>query len=83
MKKAIMKTVINLSHLVGHKIIRTKETAKNKDFSYTKYPLILKGFTEKGEMIVQYEEGTLNEIILGSEEFELPLYFTDRNWKIL
>lgn len=74
MNKATRKTVNHLRRLVGHKVIRTKQTVGIRDFSYTDKPLILKGFTNKGEMIIQYAGYT--------KERTLPLYFTDRNWKL-
>ncbi len=82
MNKATKRTVNYLRKYVGHVIIRTKETTVIADFSYTDSPIILKGFTEEGELIIQYAEGTLERRSLGSEERILPLRFTDRNWKL-
>lgn len=79
MKKAIKKNVNYLRRLIGHKIIRTKETAIYGDFSYTSDPVILKGFTEKGEMIIQLPK---ESIFFKLGECKLPIEFTDRNWKL-
>ncbi len=82
MNKAIRKNVNHLRRLVGHKVIRTKPTAVGRDFSYTSDPLILKGFTKKGEMIVEFAEGTLERRLFSPRERTLPLHFTDCNWKL-
>ena len=82
MNKAIRKNVNHLRRLVGHKVIRTKPTAVGRDFSYTSDPLILNGFTKKGEMIVEFAEGTLERRLFSPRERTLPLHFTDCNWKL-
>ena len=82
MNKTIKKTVNSLKRFIAHTIIRTRETEIVGDFSYTDIPLILRGFSAKGEMIVQYANQTFERKVFGSTEHTLPIYFTDHNWKL-
>lgn len=75
-------TINYLRKFVGHKVVRTKRTARTGDGSYTDTVLILRGFTEKGEVIIQYAEGTFERRCFGPVEEVLPIEFTDRNWKL-
>lgn len=77
MKKSTKKIVKRLERYVGQKIIRTGGTHHIGDFSYTENPLILKGFTLKGEMIVEYPK---ENVSFAGNKKTLPIYFTDDLW---
>lgn len=79
MKKATKKTINYLRKFVGHKVIRSQETIRG-DFSYTRTPLILRGFSDKGEVIISYTEDSFERSLFGYVERTLPLEFTDSNW---
>ena len=77
MKKTTKKFVKRLERYVGKEIIRIRQTHFSGDYSFTdKDPIILLGFTPKGEMIVKYtgSRATVRETAI------LPLEFTDDCW---
>lgn len=75
MKKSIKKIINRLKPLVGHEIIRIKPTCYG-DFSLTNRPIVLLGFTAKGELIVQDKQ------FYGTKFYEraLSVGFTDWFW---
>lgn len=77
MRKKTKKIVNRLSMYIGFEIIRTKPTLE-EDFSHTREPILLTGFTSDGR--IRYRYVGMNAYIFGNEEFILPLSFTDRNW---
>lgn len=77
MKKTTKKFVKRLERYIGKEIIRIRQTYFSGDFSFTdEDPVILLGFTPKGEMIVKYTRfmATVRETDI------LPLEFTDDLW---
>lgn len=81
MKKSIRKTCRYLSRYIGQEIIRivpARYEDGSTDLYYVKYPVLLIGFTPKGEMKIRYT-GIMAKVY-GNEEYILPLSFIDRNW---
>lgn len=80
MNKKLRKNIHFLRKMIGHKIIRYRETTSG-DFSFTSDPVILRGLTSDGCMIVSFPEGTFG-FLLHKEIDILPKSFSDRNWKL-
>lgn len=78
MKKSVKKIVNRLNQFIGHEIVRTKPTCTG-DWSCTnEAPIILIGFTFDGCII--YKHTGWDARLLGTQNFYLPITFTDRNW---
>ncbi len=75
MKKSTKKVISRLKPLIGKEIIRIKPT-NSGDFSYTDSPLVLLGFTVKGELIIRNEKRRDTKFY----EKTLPIQFTDAFW---
>lgn len=83
MKKSTKKMVNRLSRYIGQAIIRTGPNRVTGDRSYLDDPIILKGFTNNGEIIYSYLPNSARGMSFGTNDRVLGLSYTDDQWKLL
>ncbi len=83
MKKSTQKMVKRLSQYIGKEIIRTGPNRVDGSRSFLEVPIILKGFTSKGEIIYTYLPDSILAVVHGTDEKILKVSYTDNQWKLL
>ncbi len=82
MKKSTKEMVKRLSQYIGKEIIRTGPNRVGSR-SFLEDPIILKGFTSKGEIIYTYLPDSTSAAVYGTDEKILKVSYTDNQWKLL